>query len=191
MSTDDTEGTESAVAPVEDGADSADATDDDRPALDESGKATVDLEGVDEIADEIDEMEASDGDDGSDGEDTEQGADADADTDAEVPDLDLSWGDLYVDTLAMLLVAVVEEVGDEADDPITEDEIVELAQSGMIDLSAAVDKLVADMGGPTSMEPEYAVLAGTALLAVSVLVSETDVAKDALAGSGGALGGVA
>lgn len=168
---------DSAVEPVDE---QPDEGGDERPALDEDEKATFDLDGLaEEVEEEIEAEEAeTDSDD-----DSDEGSDDSTDeqaTSGDVQELSLSWGDLYVDTISTLLVVVVEEYGDGSE--ITEEEIVNLASSGMIDVSAAVDQLVADMGGPSELSPEVAVVAGTALLAFAVLARETDVLADALGG---------
>lgn len=154
---------------------------DDRPSLGSDEKADVDF---DAISEEVEETVAEDdeADDGT----TDDGADSStesADESADVPELEdvsLSWGDLYVETLATLLVAVVEQYEERAD--ITVEEVTELAQSGLIDISTQVDKLAAEMGGATELPPEYALIVGTVLLVVAVLVKETDVAQEALDG---------
>lgn len=166
---------------------------DERPALDEDERASFDPDAVEDVAGEI-EAEVSEEDDGDEA-DTESGDDTDESDDESMPveldELSLSWGDLYVESVATLLVVVVDVYGEDAD--LSTDEVVELAQSGLVDISAQVDRLVAEMSGAgaTELPPEYAVLLGTALLAVAVLVKETDVAEDLLSdvANGGALAG--
>lgn len=168
---------------------------DDRPALDDDERATFDPDAVGDVAAEI-ETEVNDeesDDDQAEADDEATESDSEASS-VELEDVSLSWGDLYVESVATLLVVVV-DVYDEHSD-ITTDEIVDLAQSGLVDISAQVDRLVAEMGGAGASElpPEYAVLLGTALLAVAVLVKETDVAEDLLsdvAGGGALAGGAA
>jgi len=173
-----TDDVEPAVEPVDDGSES------DRPDLDEDSKASFDIGQVDDIADDIDDLEGDDQDvddqDDQDGRGGQKERAGEETSQRSTSDLSLSWGDLYVDTLATLLVVVVDEYGDGA--TITEQEIIDLAQSGMVDISEAVDQLVVDMGGPTELPPEYAVVLGTALLAVAVLGKETDLLADALGG---------
>lgn len=166
---------------------------DERPELDEDEKATFSPDAVDAIAADVEA--AVDGDDEEDeaddpSEDAEEAQEVVQAGEVELEDLDLSWGDVYVESVATLLVGVVNVYGEDSD--VDVDDIVTLAESGLIDISAQVDRLVADMGvSSTQLSPEYAVVLGTALLAVAVLVKETDVAEEVLSGLGGqtALGG--
>ncbi|WP_255198018.1 hypothetical protein [Halorarius litoreus] len=169
---------------------------DDRPALDEDERASFDPDAVGDVAEEIEaevndsEAEAREG--GGDAEESDENGSEH--TPVELEDVSLSWGDLYVESVATLLVVVADVYGEDAD--ISTDVVVDLAQSGLVDISTQVDRLVAEMGGAGASElpPEYAVLLGTALLAVAVLVKETDVAEDLLADVAGGTplaGGVA
>lgn len=192
---DDTDTSEEEHSPPDEG-DETD-TGEERPALDDDERATFDPDAVADVAGEI-EAEVSGEEAPDDQDDTEEDGSGDEGatsgterSSVQLEDVSLSWGDLYVESVATLLVVVADVYDDHSD--ITTDEIVELAQSGLVDVSAQVDRLVADMaGGPaTELPPEYAVLLGTVLLAVAVLVKETDVAEDVLSdlATGGALAG--
>lgn len=177
MSATDTEPTEEQPAPD----DADDDAGDDRPALDDDEKATFDLGAVDEVAADVEAAVAEEEETDEDTDDSGTDEEATSGTESRsvrLDDVSLSWGDMYVEIVATLLVVVVEEYGDGA--TLDADDVVELAQSGLIDISAQVDQLIAEMGGTTSLAPEYAILVGTGLLVVAVLVQETDIAQDAL-----------
>lgn len=162
---------------------------DERPELGEDEKATFSPEAVDAIAEDVeatvdgDEEEEEDDDQPEDAQEDEEAAQA-AGIDLEDIDLSaVSWGDAYVESVATLLVVLVDVHGEDSD--VETDDIVQMAESGLIDISAQVDRLVGEMGASsTELSPEYAVVLGTALLAFAVLVKETDVVEELLGNLG-------
>jgi hypothetical protein len=166
---------------------------DDRPALDEDERASFDPDQARELAGEV---AAEDDDADSDDEAAESGDESDADGEpddapdapattasTELEDVSVSWGDIYVETISVLLVAVVEEETD-GQPELGVDEIAAMAEEGPVDIPAQVDQLVADMMGGSldeaDLAPEYALLLGTGLLAFRVIVTETDVLQSGL-----------
>jgi hypothetical protein len=163
---------------------------DERPALDEDERATFDPDAARDLADDV---VGGDDEDDSDDEAAESGDESDADGEpidapatgdpAQMESVSVSWGDIYVETISVLLVAVVEEET-EGEPDLGVDEIAAMAEEGMVDIPAQVDQLVADaMGGSleeADLAPEYALLLGTGLLAFRVIVTETDVLQDRL-----------
>jgi hypothetical protein len=84
---------------------------------------------------------------------------------------------MYVDVLATLLVAVVDEYGDgEAD----AEEIEALANQPPVALNEQADRVFAEMTGAEDLPPGQALVIGTATVAGTVIIKETDVAQDAL-----------
>jgi hypothetical protein len=162
---------------------------DDRPALDEDERASFDPDAARELAGEV----AAEDDEDSDDEAAESGDESDADGEpddtpettasTELEDVSVSWGDIYVETISVLLVAVVEEETD-GEPQLGVDEIAAMAEEGPVDIPAQVDQLVADMMGGSldeaDLAPEYALLLGTGLLAFRVIVTETDVLQSGL-----------
>lgn len=148
----------------------------DPPDLDDEDMADLDLSDMaDEVEEATSDSEADDteGDDGG-----EAGSGA-----GEQPDLGTSIGDMYVDTLAVVLAAVAEEHGDGEPDMDAED-IGDLARSPPMNLNRYVDELAEDMAGGSDLPPGKAAVAMTALLAAMVLVKETDLAGDVVANLG-------
>jgi hypothetical protein len=146
--------------------------DDGRPAINEEEMA--DLDAVrEEVADETTPPDSNDEQESDDDAESDQTADTGGDdTEALDPDGD-TVGDLYVNALVSTSNMLIEEHGREDADPIDEQP---LRQFGVDD---AVDKLMADNGGP-DLPPEHQVLIGTAFFAVVVLGTKTTLIEDAL-----------
>ena len=155
-----------------------------RPEIEGDERADVDLEDL-ELDTEAIEEEAGAGseqdDAGDEGDDTAQDPDDDgtdeSDTQPTLPEGD-SWGDQYVDMLALLLGEIAEasdgETGKDAE------AIESLARQPPVELDQAVDRWLAESGMSTDLPPGKQVMFGTAGLALVVLLTETDVAQDAI-----------
>ncbi|PSQ06121.1 hypothetical protein BRC97_07010 [Halobacteriales archaeon QS_6_71_20] len=88
-----------------------------------------------------------------------------------------TYGDVYVDSLAIFLIEVSAELSD--DDPeMTEEDVHDLATGGPIDLSEAAADVFDDSGLGNDMTPGQALVTGSALVAFSVLIRETDAAGE-------------
>jgi len=123
---------------------------------------------------------ADEGDEDADTTDPEsdEGEDTDSDDDADSDDVSdgETWGDMYVDVLGIVLVAVVEEYGDEESD-LSKQDVSELANEPPIALNEQADRLFEQMGGTKDLPPGQALAVGSATVAGSVLLRETDVAS--------------
>lgn len=155
--------------------------DDGRPDLAPDEKADMDLSGIDvDAVTEETEAESDPSDEGDEG--PADAADAlapdDADGDGEASPYRM--GDLYVEVLVVLLVAVVDEHGEDAD--VDPEDVREVANSPPFPLADAADDCLAEMLGTdgAEMTPQQALLAGTATVALTVLLKETDVLQDRL-----------
>lgn len=152
-----------------------DATDGDRPALEEDEKAEFDPSGLD--VDAIDEETApADAD----------GGDAMPDEVAPAPGEDVpnpnarTAGDLGVQGLTVLVAAIVENIDGEGATEDTVETVENVAhQFGLAD---DYDALAAEMRGKDStLSPGEAAVANTAIVVAFALVVETDLADGALA----------
>lgn len=169
--------TEQPAEPTDEGEDEKPSIAPDEQAemdLDDLAMAIEDEEGESEPADEG--GESPDGD--TDESESQQSEDTGDNGGSQGPFEGVSWGDMYVEVLAVVLVAAVEELSEEEAD-ISEEEIYELATQPPVHLPNEVDRL-ADQKDMGEMTPQQAVVLGTSLLAGSVLVKETDVASDAI-----------
>jgi len=152
---------------------------DERPALEADEKADFDLGDVDPstvegpTTDESDEDADTTDSESGEGEDADGGEDADSD---DVSGEGETWGDMYVDVLGIVLVAVVEEYGDE-DSDLSKQDVSELANEPPIALNEQADRLFEEMGGTKDLPPGQALAVGSATVAGSVLLRETDVAS--------------
>ncbi|WP_225334903.1 hypothetical protein [Halomicrobium urmianum] len=161
---------------------------DKRPPIEDDERADVDLDDLDVdpadveaeagagADDSEDAAESDDADESTDGSDGDESGQQDA-----MPALDgaaESWGDQYVDMLAFLLGEIAED-GDGTAEKDAET-IADLARSEPMALDDAVDEWLAESGMGQEMDPGQAVLAGTAMLVVVVIVTETDLASDLL-----------
>lgn len=144
------------------------------PAISGEERASVpDLEGV---ADKVEESAGAGSSDAS-----EADTEADDGEDREDPSemLATSFGDLYVDSLAAVLGAIVEEHGDGETDMDAE-AIEDLASGAPFHLNEHVDALAEEMGAESDLSPQQAVVISTCAIVAMVLVKETDVANSAI-----------
>ena len=147
---------------------------DDRPALEPDEKADFDLGDVDPEAVEGPAADESDDDADTADPDSDGGEESDGDDDGD--DEGESWGDMYVDVLGIVLIAVVEEYGDD-DSDLEKSEVVELANEPPIALNEQANRLFEEMGGTKDLPPGQALAVGSATVAGSVLLRETDAAS--------------
>lgn len=158
-------------------ADQEEDVDDERPEIEADERADIDLSGVD--------LEAVDDDGDEEGqEDAQETADDDDDASAGddiggalSPSEGQSWGDMYVDVLAVVLIALVDEYGD-GDREMTSEDIQELANQPPIALNEQANRVMEEMGGTRDLPPGQALVVGSAVVGSTVLLRETDVAGD-------------
>lgn len=149
------------------------------PEVPASEKADVPSELAEKMADaadaDLDDPDAADADepeDGEEGEDPREGVPEDP----EPPSVE--WGEAAVESYAVVLIAVCEEFDGEVD--LTSEEIVDMARSGPIDLVEQAGLVLDGWGAGGEMSPETATALGAAMLALAVVVRETDAAGDAV-----------
>lgn len=145
------------------------------PDIEADERAEIDL------GDLADQVEADAGQASSDDQ-AEAGDDSDVETsDDQATDQPESsakqatWGDQYVDILALLLAAVAEDNGGDVDNQ----ELIDLATSEPINLAENFDRMLEQRGKGTELPPEKAVLFGSGALVAVVLLKETDIVDQA------------
>lgn len=153
--------------------------DDERPEIEADERAEIDLSGVDlEAVDDDGDQEGQEA--GQDDADDAGDADAGDDTGSPLaPSEGQTWGDMYVDVLAVFLIAIVDQYGD-GDREMTAEDIEELANQPPVRLNESANRCMEEMGGTRDLPPGQALVVGTAALGSMVLLSETDVAGDAV-----------
>ncbi|TKX70942.1 hypothetical protein [Halorubrum sp. GN11GM_10-3_MGM] len=159
---------------------------DERPPIDDDERADVDLAAISE---EINEEEGDDDppEEGSESPDREKDGDTQdegGDEGGETPDAGPSeggWGEMYVESLAVLLPEVAAEMrdGDDAD-AMSSEEVAALASEPPVELDQKFDAVVADMG-MEEMSDKQALLVSTAIVCGTVLLKDSDVAGDIVA----------
>lgn len=173
------DGDEGADEPLETGgepsteAEGSEESEDERPEIEDDERAELDLSGVD-----LDSVDGEGG--GMDGDGDATGSEGDESSasptqSGEVPEA--TWGDMYVDVLATVLVSIVDEYGEDSREMDAED-IEALANQPPIALNEQADRLFEEMGGTRDLPPGQALVIGSATVAGSVLLRETDVAGD-------------
>ncbi|ACV46621.1 hypothetical protein [Halomicrobium mukohataei] len=157
-------------------------TEEDLPDIEPDEQA--DLDGLELDTEAIEEQAAPDDEGGDDSGDETTGTD---DPDSEetdetatqpaLPDGE-SWGEQYVTMLALLLGEIAEasdgETGKDAE------AIEDLARSPPVEMDDAVDEWLQDAGIGADTSPGTKVAVGTAGLALVVILTETDMAQDAI-----------
>ncbi|ACV47840.1 MULTISPECIES: hypothetical protein [Halomicrobium] len=153
-------------------------TEDDRPAIEDDERADVDLDDLDLDTDAIEEEAGAGADEQDDDEgDTSDDENTESTAQPTVPDGE-SWGDQYVMMLSLLLG----EIAESSDGETSKDAeaIEELARSPPVELDDAVDQWLAESGMEMDFSPGKQVAIGTAGLALVIVLTETDVAQDAI-----------
>jgi hypothetical protein len=157
---------------------------DDRPEIDAEEKADVSLDDLDVDPEDIEEEAGAGADDSDDAEeDTADGDAPDGSGPSEsgqqeaLPDGE-TWGDQYVDMLALILGEIAEQ--SEGDPNKTAEDIESLARKPPVELDKNVDRWLQEAGMGTDLPPGKAVAIGTAGLVAVVLLTETDLANDLL-----------
>lgn len=157
---------------------SAEREPEEKPALESDEVANLDLSGL--TAD----VQAETGDTDPADQEADQEEDDDSSSSSS-PDAGAAFGDMYVDTLAVVLVAIVEEQEPQAD--VDAEEIGEMARGAPFCLDEHVDALAEEAVGGSDLPPGKAAVLMTALLVGMVLVTETDMAGDLVGRAGHAL----
>ncbi len=186
----DLEGDDQEDEPTEEPTEQPD--EDDRPDLEDDERAEFDL--PDGLAEEIEEEKDAD-------EATEEAEEeAEAGDGGETADQEettedqgvgealegVSWGDVYVDVLAIFLLEVADQKGS-GEVEMGQDDIDALARNGPVNLPEQVDLLAEEMAVDKDLSPAESVTLGTAMICLTVLIKETDVAGEAVSGIGGRL----
>ena len=152
---------------------------DERPPIDDEERADVDLAAISE---EINEEDGGDDppEEGSESPDETNPDDTQTEGDEKGEETHFeggSWGEMYVEILAVLLPEITEEMSGEPSEMTSED-VAELATQQPVELDAKFDAVVEDMGGMEEMSDKQALLLSTAIVCGTVLVKEGDVAGD-------------
>ena len=158
-----------------------DITDEDRAEIDLSSVAEDIEDSVgDSVDDEAGEEADTDTAGDSEGENTPDTENDDS-GEAAAPDGE-TWGDMYVEVVAVLIAEGVDQyAGEDADaDRMTAEDVASLARQPPVNLPKQVDRLAAEMGTAEDLPPGQAVVISTGLLAVVVLAKETDIMGDLL-----------
>ncbi|MCD2202753.1 hypothetical protein [Halobacterium sp. KA-6] len=143
-----------------------------QPDIDPDEQA--DMGGLADLAEQVEEEAGADVDDDQEDSNTDDAATEDeAGTPAAPGGSTTNWGDLYVGTVTTGLNAVIDEYGHDDADHISED----LARD--LHLDEYVDDWMAEQG-KAEMDPAQGMLIATAALAMTVLVSRTDLPSKAL-----------
>lgn len=154
--------------------DGSTTSDDERPDLDEDETADFDLDGVDLDAVDAAADEGDSTDEPDEGDSTDESDDADsAESDGE------TWGDMYVDVLGVVLLSIIEEYGD-GDSDMTKADIEKLANEPPIALNEQADRVFEEIGGTRDLPPGQALVIGSATVAGSVILRETNAMDDLL-----------
>lgn len=165
---------------------------DERPELDADDRADIDLSGLaEDVEESVNPESAEESDDGTEEsaeggettEDTGEGEESNSDGESGVEAGDgETWGDMYVEVLAVVLIEVADEYSDDDGEmDRTAEDVATLAQQPPVNLQAQVNRLAQDMNGAEDLPPGQAVAISTGLLAFTVLMQETDVAGDVVA----------
>jgi hypothetical protein len=153
---------------------SDDADGDEPPEIETDEKADIDLGDLDVDPDAVEEEAGA-------------GAADDGDTDnvdanEQTPDMDIpdgaTWGDQYVEMLALLLGEIAEQTDGEPGK--TAEDIEALARGPPLALDEQVDEWLAQSGMGQDVPPGKALAVGTAGIVLVVLLTETDMAQDAV-----------
>ncbi|EMA57154.1 hypothetical protein [Halorubrum lipolyticum] len=156
---------------------------DERPPIDDDERADIDLAAISE---EIQEEEGGDDppEEGSESPDAtnpddtpDEGGEKGGETPTEAPS-EGGWGEMYVESLAVLLPEVATEMRDDEDaDAMSAEEVEALATKPPVELDQKFDAVVSDMG-MEGMSDKQALLFSTAIVCGTVLLKDSDVAGD-------------
>jgi len=151
----------------------------DVPDIKDDERADIDLADLDVDPDAVeDEAGAGASEDTDDEEATDDdGSDESAQQTPQVPD-GATWGDQYVEMLALLLGEIAEQTDGEPGK--TAEDIEQLARGSPLALDEQVDEWLAQSGMGQDVPPGKALAVGTGGLVLVVLLTETDVASDLL-----------
>jgi len=153
-------------------------SEDERPAIDDDERADVDLDDLDLDTNAVeDEAGAGSEEEAGDGEDPDDETIDESGAQPALPDGE-SWGDQYVAMLALLLGEIAESGDGETDKDA--EAIEDLARNPPVQLDDAVDQWLDEAGMGTDLSPGKQVAIGTGMLAVVVILTETDLAQDAI-----------
>jgi len=142
----------------------------DGPDLDDEDMVEVPDDVAEQVADADTDEEADDGD--------EEGEDDDASPAPSPADADVSLGDVYCNALGMGATVAKQEYGEGVGDfETTMDQYAAMARQ--CDLDVYVDQWAAEHSG-AEMTPAQGILVGTAMFAMSVAASDSQLASNAM-----------
>lgn len=154
----------------------------DVPAIDDEERAVL-PSSID--PDEIEDETSPDRDDEQAADEDEEADDGDGDeqqqTASPTPtrDSSTSWGDQYVATLAVLVGALASEYGD-GDPKEAKQKVEDLATGEPFDLASSVDELLEESGTGADLPPGKALVVGSGVVVLIVLLQETDLMSIAM-----------
>ena len=150
----------------------------DVPDIEGDERADIDLGDLDVDPDAVeDEAGAGADEDTDDEEGTEDdGTDESAQQTPQVPADGATWGDQYVEMLALLLGEIAEQTDGEPGK--TAEDIEQLARGPPLALDEQVDEWLAQSGMGQDVPPGTALAVGTAGIVLVVILTETDLASD-------------
>ncbi|MBX0322476.1 hypothetical protein EGH21_05470 [Halomicroarcula sp. F13] len=169
------EATDAEQAPTDPESDQPEDDGEEVPDVEPDEKADVDLEALDVDPDEVEETAGAGAEDDRDDEQDDTG-DEQPDDGLPAPDSE-TWGDQYVDMLALVLGEIAAADGEPGK---TAEDIEELARAPPVELDDNVDQWLAEAGMGQDVPPGKAVAIGTAGLVLVILLTETDMATDAV-----------
>ncbi|SFR59539.1 hypothetical protein [Halorubrum sodomense] len=151
---------------------------DERPPIDDEERADVDLAAISEEINEEegDEDPAEEGSESSDETNPDDTQTEGGEKGGETPSEGGSWGEMYVESLSVLLPEVAGEMRDEDDaEAMSSEEVAALATEPPVELDQKFDAVVSDMG-MEEMSDKQALLLSTAIVCGTVLLKDGDVA---------------
>lgn len=182
---DDETSDEPPADPPEDGdeppADTEEEAEADQPEIEDDERADLDglREKVSEVSDEVAEEDGLESADDEDDADDDEAADSGDETAASESEDGDTVGDMYAGVVAMLAIAMAEELGDGETDQDADDIAAMLrGERGMpFNVASSVDQLLEESGRGADLPPGKAVVIGTVAAVGMVLLQETDVAN--------------
>lgn len=151
--------------------------DEDVPEIEGDERADIDLADLDVDPDAVeDEAGAGASEDTADEKGTDDDRSDESAQQAPQTAADATWGDQYVEMLALLLGEIAEQ--GEGEPGKTAEDIEQLARGPPLALDEQVDEWLAQSGMGQDVPPGKALAVGTAGIVLVVILTETDLASD-------------
>ncbi|MDS0280621.1 hypothetical protein [Haloarcula onubensis] len=149
----------------------------DMPDIESDERASIDLDDLDVDPDAVEDKAGAGAEEETDDEEDpdDDGGDESAQQAPQVPD-GATWGDQYVEMLALLLGEIAEQTDGEPGK--TAEDIEQLARGPPLALDEQVDEWLAQSGMGQDVPPGKALAVGTAGIVLVVILTETDLASD-------------